>query len=212
MAGIGGFNNQRVVSNGVTLNARRGGSGPEVLLMHAWCGSSYTWRSHASLLAQDYDVIVPDMRAYGDSDKPEAGYDACSGARDMLGLLHHFGVGQAHMVGYDMGAPVALVFAGEHPGRIASIAWLDGPRLGYHTERSTAYTGCNHGGYWQFGFNSTPDLAELMYAGREEASLQLIHGPMGVQDDAVPAEVVREEQPGPLAQLLHSRFQTAAAA
>lgn len=57
--------------NGVRLHVRRGGQGPQaVVLLHGWCGSSHSWRQLAPLLARDHTVIVPDMRGYGRSEKP----------------------------------------------------------------------------------------------------------------------------------------------
>lgn len=111
------FPRERVPTNGVTLNTRRSGSGPVVVLLHGWCGSSWSWRKLAPLLADSFTVLVPDLRGYGDSDKPEGGYDAEAEAADVLGLLDHLGIGQAHLVGHDMGAPVALALSGLHPGR-----------------------------------------------------------------------------------------------
>lgn len=162
------------------------------------------WRKLAPLLADHFTVLVPDMRGYGDSDKSEGGYDAEAEAADVLGLLDHFGIGQAHLVGHDMGAPVALAFSGLHPERTLSVAWIDEPLLGFDTERYTVFADWNHGGYWQFGFNATPGLAELMYAGREEAFLALIHSHMVQVKEAVTPDDVREQargrkQPGGIA-------------
>ena len=191
-----GFTRDRVATNGTVLNVLRGGptgSTPAVVLLHGWCGSSWSWRKLAPLLADTHHVIVPDMRGYGASDKPAGGYDAQNGARDVLGLLDHAGIGQAHVVGHDMGAPVALAFSGLFPERTATAAYVDEPLLGFDTERYTAFTDWNHGGYWQFGFNATPGLAELMYAGHEEAFLTLIYGLMVQVGNAVTPDDVREQ-------------------
>jgi len=53
---------ERIPTNGITLRCRYAGTGPAVLLLHGWCGSSHTWRKVAPLLASEYTVIVPDMR------------------------------------------------------------------------------------------------------------------------------------------------------
>lgn len=194
------FARDRVPTNGTVLNVLRGGTedgaSPAVVLLHGWCGSSWSWRKLAPLLADGHGVLVPDMRGYGDSDKPESGYDARNEAADVLGLLDRFGVARAHVVGHDMGAPVALAFSGLYPERTASVTWVDEPLLGFDTEGYTAFTDWNHGGFWQFGFNTTPGLAELMYAGREEAFLSLIYGLMCRVKDAVTPEDVREQARG----------------
>lgn len=179
------FDADTVSANGIDLHVLSHGGGDGLLLMHGWCGSSHSWRKLAPLLASSHHVIVPDMRGYGDSAKPDAGYDAANAAADMAGVLDAMGVERAHIVGHDMGAPVALVFADRYPDRTASVTWIDEPVLGFDTERYTAYTDWNHGGYWQFGFNSTPGLAELMFAGREAEFLKLIFGLMTVNKAAV---------------------------
>jgi len=198
------FTREPIATNGVTLSLLRGGAGPAAVLLHGWCGSSWSWRKLGPLLAGDFTVLAPDLRGYGDSDKPEGGYDAESEAADVLGMLDHFGIERAHLVGHDMGAPVALAFSGLYPERALSVAWVDEPLLGFDTERYTAFTDWNHGGYWQFGFNATPGLAELMYAGREEAFLALIYSHMVQVKDAVTPDDVREQargmkQPGGIA-------------
>ena len=84
-----------------------------------------------------------------------------------------------------MGAPVALVFAARHPDRTLTVAYADEPLLGFDTERYTAFTDWNHGGYWQFGMHNFPGLPELLYPGREEAFLRLIYAAMTVVKDAM---------------------------
>jgi len=187
---------EQVLTNGVNLNVSRGGTGPVVVLLHGWCGSSWSWRKLAPSLADGYTVLVPDMRGYGDSGKPDGGYDAENEAADVLGLLDHYQAPRAHIVGHDMGAPVALAFSGLYPERTASVTWVDEPLLGFDTERYTAFTDWNHGGFWQFGFNTTPGLAELMFAGREEAFLTLIYSHMVQAKDAVTPADVREQARG----------------
>src|SRR5690606_41855611 len=70
---IDGFDHQRVpVGGGVALNAAVGGSGPPVVLLHGFPQTHLMWRHVAADLAADHTVICPDLRGYGDSDKPEA--------------------------------------------------------------------------------------------------------------------------------------------
>ena len=62
--------------NGIRLRYRVFGSGEPVLLIHGFLCTSDVWRKVMPLLAQTHTVIAPDMRGYGDSDKPEQDYDA----------------------------------------------------------------------------------------------------------------------------------------
>ena len=76
MSEAGGFSHQHATINGLRYHyvrepARPGGSGPPLFLIHGWPGFYYEWRLNIKPLAERFDVIVPDMRGYGHSDKPE---------------------------------------------------------------------------------------------------------------------------------------------
>ncbi|MEM5473604.1 alpha/beta hydrolase [Hoeflea sp. AS60] len=180
----------RIPTNGIELNVKAWGD-PEntaVVLMHGWMGTSHTWRKLAPLLAGNRFVIVPDMRGHGASDKPEAGYDAVGLAADIKGLLNHYGKSEAHVVGHDMGALVSLAFAGTYPETALSMTYLDEPLVGYNLDQFTVYREETYGGYWHFGFNSAPGLAEILVDGKEQAFVDwfvpLMHAP---NPDAVTA-------------------------
>ncbi|MEH1844939.1 MAG: alpha/beta fold hydrolase [Nostoc sp.] len=69
------FTHHTAQANGVQLHYVRGGQGPVVLLWHGFLETWYCWRKIMPVLAKQYTVIAPDMRGYGDSDKPDHGYD-----------------------------------------------------------------------------------------------------------------------------------------
>ncbi|WP_310397886.1 alpha/beta fold hydrolase [Hymenobacter sp.] len=78
------------VNGGVKLHHRSAGTGPTVVLVHGWLGTSYTWRHVAPRLAAHHRVLVPDMRGYGDSEKPASGYDGLALVEDLRGLNSNF--------------------------------------------------------------------------------------------------------------------------
>jgi pimeloyl-ACP methyl ester carboxylesterase len=78
---ISGFRSDTVTVDGVRLHYWVGGQpdGPPVILWHGFLSTGYAWREVAPALASaGLSVLVPDMRGYGDSDKPDGddGYDA----------------------------------------------------------------------------------------------------------------------------------------
>jgi pimeloyl-ACP methyl ester carboxylesterase len=180
-----------ISTNGLTYNVKTWGDpgDPAVVLLHGWMGTSHTWRKLAPLIAEERFVIVPDMRGFAGSDKPADGYDAVTLATDVAGVLDHFGKDQAHIVGHDMGALVALVFAGTFAERSLSLTYLDEPLVGYNLDQFTVYREETFGGYWHFGFNTAPGLAEILVTGREQEFVDwfipLMHAP---NPDAVTEE------------------------
>ncbi|WP_375206754.1 alpha/beta fold hydrolase [Hyphococcus sp.] len=193
----------KIETNGVVYNVAIYGSREKeaVVLMHGWMGTSHSWRKLAPLLADDWFVVVPDMRGYGGTDKPEDGYDAVNLATDIRGILGHLGKSRSHIVGHDMGALVALAFAGTYPEETISLTYLDEPLVGYNLDQFTVYREENYGGYWHFGFNTAPGLPELLLEGKEQAFVDwivpLMHGPnpnaVTAEDRRIYADSLRAE-------------------
>jgi len=108
------------------------GTGPLVLLCHGFPESWYSWRHQLPVLAAaGYRAVVPDMRGYGQTDRPPdiAQYTQLHMAGDMVGLLDELGVEQAVIVGHDWGAPVAWTAALMRPDRFRAVAALSVPYL-----------------------------------------------------------------------------------
>ncbi|GAB3153993.1 alpha/beta hydrolase [Micromonospora sonneratiae] len=117
------------VADGVTLNAAVGGSGPAIILLHGFPQTHLMWRHVAADLATDHTVICPDLRGYGDSDKPaETGPDTYSKrtmAADLVALARALGHERFALAGHDRGALVAFRAGLDHPDTITHLACLD---------------------------------------------------------------------------------------
>lgn len=159
--------NLKIPTNGVTLHVRILGDGPPLLLLHGWMGTSVSWRKVVEPLSQRFRVIVPDMRGYGESDKPLGGYDGMNLVEDLLGLLNRIGVDKCGVIGHDMGAIPALLLAASSPERVYFLGYVDEPLPGYNLDRFTAFVPENPFPYWWFGFNSQASLPQLMWQGKE---------------------------------------------
>jgi pimeloyl-ACP methyl ester carboxylesterase len=120
---------QRIRLDGVTLSCLVEGRGPLVLLLHGFPETSYAWRKQIPSLAEHFRVVAPDMRGYGDSDKPARVRDYRIGSltADVVGLIHAFGADRAHVVGHDWGGVVAWATAQAHPEAVEHLAVLNAP-------------------------------------------------------------------------------------
>ena len=127
---IPGFTASRVDTGDVALSAHRAGSGPALLLLHGFPQNHRCWAGLAPRFADRFDVIVPDLRGYGDSDAPpdDEGHTAYSKRRmamDLVGLLDALGLERAHVLGHDRGARVAYRMALDHPGRMDRLGIVE---------------------------------------------------------------------------------------
>ena len=126
-----GFTKTRVKANGVSINLVHGGSGPPVLLLHGYPQSHVEWHKIAPRLAEHYTTVAPDLRGYGDSEKPPAAegdlsvYSKRTLAQDQVEVMASLGVESFHVVGHDRGARVGHRMALDHPERVRTFTSLD---------------------------------------------------------------------------------------
>jgi pimeloyl-ACP methyl ester carboxylesterase len=119
-----------VEANGIRIAIVEQGSGPLVLLCHGFPETSYSWRHQMSALAAaGFHAVAPDMRGYGDSDRP-AGIDQYSIfhlAGDLVGVMDALDTRTAVVVGHDVGASVAWQLAQMRPDRVRAVVALSVP-------------------------------------------------------------------------------------
>jgi pimeloyl-ACP methyl ester carboxylesterase len=83
-----------VHANGIRQHHLDAGQGPPVVLLHGFPETNYAWRHQIPALATRYRVIAPDLRGYGETDKPASGYDKRTMALDLVELLKKLGIGK----------------------------------------------------------------------------------------------------------------------
>ena len=147
-------------------------NGPSVLLWHGFLGNGYSWRKVLPLLADDFNVVCPDMRGYGASTHPgvDAAYDGRTLAADFRGLMEQLGHSRYHILSHDMGAPAALLLAAESPSRVQSLTYIEEPAaLPDVLSQKIRYTeqGTNLGGLWWWMMAYAEGMAEAIIAGNE---------------------------------------------
>lgn len=157
-----------IESNGIRMRIAEAGEGPLVLFAHGWPESWYSWRHQLqALAAAGYHAVAPDMRGYGETDKPTtvSDYDIVHTAGDMVGVLDALGEETAIMVGHDWGAIVAWNSVLLHPERFTAVIAMSvplrprGPQK--PTERMKATYGDNF--YYILYHNESGGVAEAEY-------------------------------------------------
>ena len=111
--------------DGFSLAYDRAGKGPPVVLLHGWPGGRTDYRHVVPLLADVAELVVPDLRGFGESDTPDVppdqSYSGDAQARSVTGLLDELGLGQVVLAGYDIGSRIAQVIARESPERVRAL-------------------------------------------------------------------------------------------
>ena len=113
--------------NGVSLAVHEwSGKGPAIVCIHGLTANHTCWASIADILSPDYRLIAFDLRGRGESDKPEKGYSLEVHCQDVAGLLDHFGLKRAVIMGHSLGAHIGVCFAARFPQRVSKLVLVDG--------------------------------------------------------------------------------------
>ena len=111
--------------DGFRLAYDRSGHGPAVVLLHGWPGSRGDYREVGPLLADSADVITPDLRGFGESDRhpadPAGQYSAAGQARSVAALIGELGLGRPVIAGYDIGSRIAQTLAADRPDLVRAL-------------------------------------------------------------------------------------------
>jgi len=117
---------------GIRLFARTGGLGsmPPLLLLHGFPQTHAMWHRVARRLAPKFRLILPDLRGYGNSDKPSgepdhANYSKRTLAADLVALMKALGHERFFVVGHDRGGRVAHRMALDYPQAVMRLAVID---------------------------------------------------------------------------------------
>lgn len=161
-----------VKANGAAFHVARIGAGKPLLLLHGWPEFWLTWEPVMALLADRFALIAPDLRGFGDSDKPDGPYGPEQHADDMLALMDALGIEQAGVVGHDVGGAVMQPLARKAPERIAGLLFFDFvyPGIG---QRMAAPDRLNH--IWYQSFHQMEMAPTLVGTTRESCRLYIGH-------------------------------------
>jgi haloacetate dehalogenase len=152
------FSLHRVTTNGITINARVANdrSKPPLLLLHGHPQTHVIWHKVEPELSKHFTVVAADLRGYGDSDKPasdasvnHAPYSKREMAKDMVGLMLHFGFSKFKVLAHDRGARVTHRMMVDHPSTVLRATLLDiAPTLAMYEQTTMEFARA----YWHWFF------------------------------------------------------------
>jgi haloacetate dehalogenase len=179
------------VADGVELNVAVGGSGSPIVLLHGFPETHLMWRHVAADLAADHTVICPDLRGYGDSDKPldadGSTYSKRTMAADIVALAAALGHPRFALAGHDRGALVAFRAALDHPEAITHLACLDVvPTIDtWNVLHGTSATVAFH----LYLMAQPPGLPETLIANSADTFFGYFLDAWGTGAEAIPADI-----------------------
>jgi pimeloyl-ACP methyl ester carboxylesterase len=155
-------------AEGFSLAYERAGDGPAVVLLHGWPGDHTDYRHVVPLLTGQAEVVVPDLRGFGESDKhpadPKAAYSADAQARSVIALIKELGLERVVLGGYDIGSRIAQAVARTRPNLVGALVLS--PPLPGAGERLLTPQSLQE--FWYQSLHRSP-LAEQLIDGRPEA-------------------------------------------
>jgi len=115
---------QRTNVNDIELAYTRHGSGTPLVLLHGFPLDGSIWNAVVPLLQERLELIIPDLRGFGESTTVDVPYSIDDFAADIAGLLDHLHIEKAAIAGHSMGGYVALAFARLYPERVAGLGLI----------------------------------------------------------------------------------------
>jgi haloacetate dehalogenase len=150
-----------------------------LLLLHGFPQSHVMWNRVAHLLAQDYFLVMPDLRGYGDSAKPpglsdHSNYSKRTLAQDMVAVMDALGIGPFFLCGHDRGGRVAHRLAVDHAARVNKLCVIDiAPTLDMYQATDMAFARAYY--HWFHLIQPSP-LPETMIGG---SPMPYLHAKLG---------------------------------
>mgnify|MGYP003859526539 FL=1 len=218
-----GFEKRQFNVNGVVVCARISANWltqldlPVLVLLHGFPQTHVMWHRVAQALKNDYRLVLPDLRGYGDSSHvpglpDHSNYSKRAMAQDVLGLLDQLNVDDFFLCGHDRGGRVAHRLAVDSPARVLRLCVLDiAPTLDMYKRTDMDFARAYY--HWFHLIQPSP-LPEKMIGGNV---LHYLHAKLGgwgsagtsfIEPEAM-AEYERSltlppEQPGDLMPAVHT--------
>jgi pimeloyl-ACP methyl ester carboxylesterase len=162
----------KIRANGASFHVARTGAGPALLLLHGWPEFWLSWEPVMARLADRHTLFAPDLRGFGDSDKPNGPFGPDQHAADMLALMDALDLKQAGIVGHDVAGALMQPLARTNPQRLSGLFFFDfvypgiGPRMAAPDRLNEI---------WYQSFHQMEMAPRLVGASRESCRLYIGH-------------------------------------
>jgi pimeloyl-ACP methyl ester carboxylesterase len=171
-----GWNHQYLDVNGIGIHYVRHGDGVPLVLLHGWPEFWLVWRKNILPLAESFDVVAPDLRGFGDTEKPGLPHPPSEllglMVEDLRALADALGFERFGIVSHDVGAYVAQGFARRYPERLAGLFFFNCPYPGIG-RRWVEPDHVNE--IWYQTFNQQPWAASLVGENRKTCETYIRH-------------------------------------
>jgi 3-oxoadipate enol-lactonase len=124
--------------HGISLAYERRGRGSPLVLLHGYPLDHTIWEPVLPLLEKDFDLIVPDLRGFGESGMPAGPYGMMECAADIAELMNALDIWQAYVAGHSMGGYIALAFGRAYPQRTLGLGLVASQVLADTPEKKAA--------------------------------------------------------------------------
>jgi len=168
-----GFTSRFIHANGLRQHVVIGGDGPPLLLVHGWPQFWYQFRLIMPPLARHFEVIAPDQRGRGLTDKPApgeggSGYDTGTLAGDLAALMDALGHRRFTVVGCDTGMDIAYALAADHRDRVGRLAVAEAVLPGVQPSPPLFLPSALNEHLFHLMFNRLPTMNAELVHGRED--------------------------------------------
>jgi pimeloyl-ACP methyl ester carboxylesterase len=119
----------RTKTNGITLAYMRAGKGVPLVLLHGYPLDHSIWEPLVPILENGFDLILPDLRGFGESQAVGTDFTMADCAADVAGLLEQLDIKKSAVVGHSMGGYVALAFMRAYPASVLGLGLVSSQML-----------------------------------------------------------------------------------